>query len=381
MEPAPKVPPAVVAGTVVALGGLVAVTIVGGYDASVAAGLLGRDLAVGAVACLLVPVLLRWPVPGAIVVSALAVVSPAATPVATAGALVVARRRPLPAAAAVALAGVAAHAAQGLLRPTGGLTYGWWLVLVVVAYAALLAWGQVAQARAALLASLRERARRAEAEQAERTAAARVQERTAIAREMHDLLAHRLSLLVTYAGALEYRPDAAPEQLTRAAGVVRDGVQQALDELRDVIGVLRADEATAGDRPTPGLSDLPRLVEESRAAGTVVELDDRVGVPASLSAVVGRTAFRIVQEGLTNARKHAPERPVHVELAGRPGDQFVIDIRNRLPGGPPPFAAPTGTGTGLVGLAERAELAGGRLEHGPTPAGEFRLRAALPWPR
>ena len=131
--------------------------------------------------------------------------------------------------------GILTHAVQGLWRPPGGPSFSWWLALMVVGYAAVIGWGALAQARRALIASLRDRARRAEAEQGRRVAEARVLERTRIAREMHDVLAHRLSLLATYAGALEYRPDAPPEQLAHAAGVVRLGAHQALDELRDVI--------------------------------------------------------------------------------------------------------------------------------------------------
>ena len=160
----------------------------------------------------------------------------------------------------------------------GGLPYGWWLVLLIAAYAALVGWGQLARARRALIASLRERARRAEAEQGRRVAEARTAERTRIAREMHDVLAHRLSLLATYAGALEYRPDAPPEQLARAAGVVRAGVHQALDELREVIGVLREEDHGDGDRRRPaaaaGWPTCPPG-RGARDAGARVQLDDR----------------------------------------------------------------------------------------------------------
>jgi signal transduction histidine kinase len=133
---------------------------------------------------------------------------------------------------------------------------------------------------------------------------------------MHDVLAHRLSRLATYAGAIEYRPDAPPEQVARAAGVVRAGAHQALDELREVITMLREDDGSgdgsagdggAGQRPQPGLADLPRLVEESRDAGARVQLDDRVADPGAVPEAAGRTAYRVVQEGLTNARKHAPD--------------------------------------------------------------------------
>jgi signal transduction histidine kinase len=308
-------------------------------------------------------------------------VSPAAIPAATVGTLYVAEWRRFAVAATVGAAGVVAGAVQGLWRPVGGLPYIWWLVLVIVAEAALVGWGQVTRARHALIASLQERARRAEAEQGRRVAEARAAERTRIAREMHDVLAHRLSLLATYAGAIEYRPDAPPEQVARAAGVVRAGAHQALDELREVITVLRDDDGDgdAVQRPQPGLADLPRLVEESRDAGARVQLDDRVPDPAALPGATGRTAYRVVQEGLTNARKHAPGKPVQVVLDGRPGDRLLIDIRNPLGDGHAAPPAITGSGTGLIGLTERVRLAGGQLDHQVTD-GEFRLSARLPWP-
>jgi signal transduction histidine kinase len=362
-----------------ALFSLVAITIIGQYDAHRSGRLLALDVTVGVLSWAMAPLMGRWPVAAALAANVLAAVSPAATPAATVGALQVARRRRFALAAAVAVVGVAAHAVQGLLRPPGGLSFTWWLALMVAAYAALVGWGALAQARRALIASLRERAERAEAEQARRVSEARMLERTRIAREMHDVLAHRLSLLATYAGALEYRPDAPPGQLSEAAGVIRATVHKALDELRDVIGVLRDDEAEPS-RPQPVLADLRGLVEESRDAGVRVELEDRVVDAGTVPAGAGRTAYRVVQEGLTNARKHAAGRPVLVTVDGQRGAQLVVEIRNPLradPLGPP--AAP-GTGTGLVGLTERVALAGGELGYEVTPAAEFRLHARLPWP-
>jgi signal transduction histidine kinase len=369
------------AGVIGAIGALTAATIWGEFSSHTATSLLVLDVAVGVVACALLPVLLRWPVPGALALAALAAVSPAAIPAATVGTLYVAEWRRFAVAATVGAAGVVAGAVQGLWRPAGGLPYIWWLVLVIVAEAALVGWGQVTRARHALIASLQERARRAEAEQGRRVAEARAAERTRIAREMHDVLAHRLSLLATYAGAGEYRPDAPTEQVARAAGVVRAGAHQALDELREVITVLRDDDGDgdAVQRPQPGLADLPRLVEESRDAGARVQLDDRVPDPAALPGATGRTAYRVVQEGLTNARKHAPGEPVQVVLDGRPGDRLLIDIRNPLGDGHAAPPAITGSGTGLIGLTERVRLAGGKLDHQVTD-GEFRLSARLPWP-
>ena len=365
-----------IAGATTGIGALTAATILGQATSHESSGLLILDIVVGVVSCALVPVMLRWPVPGALALAVLAALSPAATPAATLGTLYVAQRRPLAIAVAAGGADVVAHLIRGLWRPNGSLPYGWWAVLVIAAGAALVGWGQGARARQALLASLRERARRAEAEQASRVAEARVAERARIAREMHDVLAHRLSLLATYAGALEYRPDAPPEQLARAAGVVRTGVHQALDELREVITVLRDDDVD-GKHPLPGLADLDGLIAETRDAGTAVHVTRRVTQPEDLPGGLGRTAYRVVQEGLTNARKHAPGQPVRVLLAGKPGGRLVVELAN--PVGP---ADPVinGSGTGLIGLTERVRLAGGEIDHTISADGEFVLRAWLPWP-
>jgi signal transduction histidine kinase len=397
----------VVAIATAAVATLVAATIIGELlsDPRPSWTLLGLDIAVGVLGCAVLPVLFWRPPPTAVGLAALAALSPAATPLSTVGALHVARVRRFPMAVAVAGAGIVGHAILGAWRPRPGLAYGWWLVLDVAVYAALVGWGTLAQARAALITSLRERARRVEAEQAHRIAEARLLERTRIAREMHDVLAHRLSLLTTYAGALEFRPDAPPEQISRAAAVIRAGAHQALEKLREVIGVLRGDdlvdhEATeerrngaaastppAGsldastERPQPTLADVWRLVDESREAGVQVDLDTRVLDASSVPASTGRTAYRIVQEGLTNAHKHAQGQPVRVAVAGSAGSRLVIDIRNPLADGLLVGAPVPGSGTGLIGLSERVHLAGGEVDHALTTTGEFRLHASLPWPQ
>ncbi len=387
------------------VGALTAASIWGQAAGDTSSALLILDVAAGLAALALLPVLLRWPVPGAIALAVLAALSPAATPAATYATLHVALRLPFAVAAAVGAVGVVAQLIRGLWRPIGSLPYVWWVVLVIVAEAALVGWGQLSRARQALLDSLRERASRAEAEQARHIAEARAAERASIAREMHDVLAHRLSLLATYAGALEYRPDAPPEQLARAAGVVRASTHQALDELREVISVLRDDDSTAGVRPQPGLADLGPLVAETRDAGTPVDMLDRIPRAQDLPGALGRTAYRIVQEGLTNARKHAPGQPVRLLLDGRPGDQLLVELTNPValpssaglatPAGrathdesaraglatpAQPSLNGSGTGTGLIGLTERARLTGGELHHGISADGQFRLRARLPWP-
>lgn len=346
-------------------------------------GWLMLDIPVGVLSCLLIPVLLRWSIPTAIVLTVLAAVSPAAIPTASMAALQVAQQRTFAVAMATGVAGIAANASRGLWRPVGELPFGWWLVLVVLGYAGLTSWGAFQQARRGLLSSLQERAERAEADQDRRLTEARAAERAQIAREMHDVLAHRLSLLATYAGALEYRPDSPPERLSRAAGIIREGVHQALGELREVIGVLRDTDRPVpvdGGPPQQVLTDLPKLIEESQEAGTDVRLHSRVAETAELTGPLGRTVYRVVQEGLTNARKHAAGQPVEIVLEGRPGASLTIVIRNPLPRDPhaPPIAP--GTGTGLVGLTERVQLAGGQLVRTVTETGEFQLHTSLPWP-
>jgi signal transduction histidine kinase len=206
-------------------------------------------------------------------------------------------------------------------------------------------------------------------------------ERTRIAREMHDVLAHRISLLSLHAGVLEFRPDAPPEEIARAAAVIRGSAHQALEDLRAVIGVLRdGTEGEAPQPPQPTLAALPGLLEESRAAGMRLHADVRVTDLAAVPDAIGRHALRIVQEALTNARKHATSSAVELCVEGAPGEGLTIEVRNGAPvlAGVAPEIP--GGGSGLVGLAERATLSGGQLVHGLDEDGDFRLRAWLPWP-
>ncbi|MDF2807857.1 MAG: hypothetical protein K0S43_2803 [Cellulosimicrobium sp.] len=349
------------------------------------------DVAVAVLALAALPLL--WsrsprnaPVLGALVLASLSAYSGAATPASTVATLQIARWYPARTAVPVAVAGFLGHAVQALWRPQA-LPLGWWLLCDLAVHAALLGWGLYWQARAQLMWSLRDRARRAEREQDRRVAEARVAERTRIAREMHDTLAHRLSLLAATAGALEYRPDADPAQLARAAGLVRTGVSSALGDLRDVVRVLRTDpDDVEGGAPTPQptLDDLDRLVAEAREAGGDVAYE-RSG-SADVPRAVEVAAFRVAQEGLTNARRHAPGSPVVLRVAVRAGEVRVTvsDGGSRLVavGGAVGRAAGgavgEGTGTGLVGLQERVDLLGGTLDAGARGDG-FVLDVRLPW--
>lgn len=256
----------------------------------------------------------------------------------------------------------------------GGLAVG--LLLTVVA----IGWGLFVRSRRALIASLRERNERLEAEQRLQAEQARAAERQRIAREMHDVLAHRLSLLSVHAGALEFRPDAPAAEVAEAAAVIRSTARAALEELRAVIGVLREDDDPSGaEPPQPTLAQLPVLIDECRASGMRVHCRIDVSDDAAVPDALGRTAYRIVQEGLTNARKHAPGAAVDVTVTRAPGALLQVEVANRAAErtGEPPAALP-GAGRGLIGLSERVALAGGELVHGPTPGGDYVLQASLP---
>ncbi|MBD8078725.1 histidine kinase [Cellulosimicrobium arenosum] len=321
----------------------------------------------------------RRPVPVALLLAGLSALSGAATPASTIATWHVARWYSFHTALPVAVAGFAGHAVQALWHPVA-LPLGWWLLCDAAVHAALLGWGAYGRARDQLLWNLRDRARRAEAEQERLVAAARVAERTRIAREMHDTLAHRLSLIAATAGALEYRPDAPPERIASAAALVREGVSGALDELRDVVRVLRAPGSPDGpDRLAPqhGLDDVARLVDDARAAGQdVTFVSAREAEPPPATAVA---AYRAAQEGLTNARRHAPGSPVRLRLFASPGEVRVVVSdagASLVPAGDPGVAA--GTGTGLVGLRERVGLLGGRVEAGVHDRG-YVLDVRIPW--
>lgn len=254
------------------------------------------------------------------------------------------------------------------------------LSVIITVVGITVGWGMFVGSRRELLATLRERARSAEAEQAAKVEKARTAERARIAREMHDVLAHRISMVAMHAGALAYRTDLGPEQVRTTAQTIQQSSHQAMVELREVLGVLREDLGDAvPERPQPDASAIPALLEEARAGG--MKLRDDVSTPDVLAAVptpVGRTLYRVVQEALTNARKHAPDTLVSVSLHGTPGAQVVVEVRNALPIGSPALVPQSGLG--LVGLRERTELAGGTLRHDVVDGREFVLCAALPWP-
>lgn len=264
-------------------------------------------------------------------------------------------------------------------------------------------------ARRRLMESLRERADSLEqelsllADRAEQRAQwARTEERTRIAREMHDVVAHRVSLMVVHAAALQAVALNDPQKAVKNAALVGDMGRQALTELREMLGVLRAGDserqtaaaavplaavgvaaaaaAAAAGEDGPSLSDIEGLVGQSRQAGMVVELAVQ-GEEREYAPEVEQTAYRVVQEALTNVHKHAAGAKVRVRLAHR-GAEVAMQVENGAPdasgGGSAAAAALPSGGNGLVGMRERVTALGGVFVSGPTDAGGFRVSAVLP---
>jgi signal transduction histidine kinase len=346
--------------------------------------LLWVDLGLGVVAFVLSFFRRRWPLTVAVLTNAVSALSASSAGAGTLASVSLATRRQVWQIVFVGIVAMAATQTFWIVEPRGD-NGPWWVNFAVgLAFTiAILVWGMYIGSRRELLWTLRDRAERAEAEQALRVAQGRSNERARIAREMHDVLAHRISLISMHAGALAYRTDLTADEVRETAELLQTKSHEALTDLRQVLGVLRGDEAVAAglrERPQPTFEDLDALIGEAEQSGMRVQYDDRVLDPASMPERVGRTTYRIIQEGLTNARKHAPGVRVLVRVAGSPADGIDITVRNpaRSLLAPRNGSGTPGAGLGLVGLGERAKLAGGRLET-RVSAGNFELHGWLPW--
>lgn len=317
------------------------------------------------------------PVPIALAAAALSTLSGVAAGPATLAAVSVATRRRMVPILAVATVNFVAATAYTFTAPFVLQYPPYVAVLINLAVnTGMMGWGMYIGSRRELMWTLSQRAERAENEQALRVSQARSGERSRIAREMHDVLAHQITQVSMTAGALAFRDDLDADELRRHLGQVQERANQALHELRGVLGVLR-DDVTGEplDAPQPTYHDLERLVAAARRDGSNVRFSSELTDTAGLPDALGRAIYRIVQEGLTNAHKHAPGALLEVSLTGGPAEGITVLLRNPLGFG---RSTAPGAGLGLVGLTERAELRGGRLDHRVEDE-HFVVEAWVPW--
>lgn len=265
---------------------------------------------------------------------------------------------------------------------TGGLVTG--LVGVVggtVTYVAAALVGTHLATRRRYAELERRRAAEAVAAQEDRVRSAVAEVRTGMARELHDIAAHHLSAMVVQATAASRLVERDPAAAREGLLAIRAQGRRTLEDLRLLVGVLRDPDRAEDGAPVPGLGVLDGLVEQARTLGddVVVRRTGWDGYAAGLGPLADVTAYRAVQEALSNARQHAPGAPVVVDLA-RDGDRVVVTVENERPVGGPPATGDrsAGPGVGLLGMRERVQLVGGRLDVGPTPAGGWRVRVELP---
>ena len=319
----------------------------------------------------------RWPVPVALTLAVLNAYSGIAAGPATLAAVSVATRRRWREVLLVGLANALAASVYVLGAPFGVEGFDDTAIALTATTGlniAIMGWGMYIGSRRDLLADLIRRAHQAETEQEFRVSQARNTERTRIAREMHDVVAHRISLVSLQAGALAFREDLPAPRLRAGLEEIQGLANAALDELRGVLGVLRED-STAPAAPQPTYPDISKLTGDAVRAGMAIEFDDTLAQPSLLPNSLGRTLYRIVQEGVTNARKHAPGQLLRVGLSGSPTSGVTFTLHNRVVD---PSPNTPGAGLGLVGIRELAELSGGHLDV-RCEDGWFSLEGWLPW--
>nr|WP_241265602.1 histidine kinase [Streptomyces boncukensis] len=232
--------------------------------------------------------------------------------------------------------------------------------------------------RRRLVQALHARVEHLRTERELREQAARMAERSAIAAEMHDVLAHRLSLIALHTGILATRKDTLPGPVVERLSLLRAASTDALTDLRDVLGALRTTEPlSAAAPPAPVLRDAEEMIEQARSAGQTISVTVE-GSPAQAPAAHRLAVCRLVQEALTNARKHAPDAAVGVRITYVP-PATLVEVTNP-PGTGPTGVEPVSSGFGLIGLRERVEALGGHLGAGPGGAGAWRLAARIPHP-
>lgn len=303
---------------------------------------------------------------------------------------------------ALALIGGILLVLQYVARPTisgvgtaaslaNGMIWFWLIMLVAVDAVVLVCWtfGDLARTRRLAMESLRDRARRLEVERQQERDLAAADERTHIAREMHDIVAHSLSVIITQADGARYASAQDPEIATATLGTIAETGRGSLREMRRLLGVLRGDDG-ASTRPLPSLADIGDLVEGVKRAGLDVQVLTAGAMRRALPAGAELTAYRVVQEALTNVLKHAgPLARARVELAWTArGLGITVTDDGRGAGADPALNAGTpsdgaartpGAGQGIIGMKERVALYDGTLEAAPSTGGGFRVNAFIPY--
>jgi signal transduction histidine kinase len=242
------------------------------------------------------------------------------------------------------------------------------------------AWGRLTRVRRAYLVELEDRAARLERERDARAKVAVAAERARIARELHDVVAHNVSVMIVQADGAAYVLDNSPQQAKEALATIAGTGRQALVEMRRLLGVLRTTEQAEEYVPQPGVEELPELLEQVRTAGLPVDFVTS-GDPRELPRGLELTVYRIVQEALTNVRKHGGPHArarVSVDFGDRALEVLVEDDGRGTTGDQPAGGGADGLGHGLIGMRERVGMVSGTLDIGPRPGGGFRIRAVLP---
>jgi signal transduction histidine kinase len=266
----------------------------------------------------------------------------------------------------------------GVLVWTTGLAVGRQIIVALVIFCgtALVAWvlGDSMRYRRAYYAALEERAARLEREADAQAQIATATERARIARELHDVIAHHVSVMVVQADGAGYALDGNPERARRALAAISATGRQTLTEMRRLLGLLRSGDARTQLTPQPGLGQLRELVEQARSAGMSVSLTQQ-GAPHPLSEGAELAAYRVVQESLTNTRKHGGLAAAASIILRYDPDGLVVQVSDNGRGD---TTAGDGIGHGLAGMRERVEMYGGTVTAGPLPEGGYQVTAQIP---
>ena len=265
-----------------------------------------------------------------------------------------------------------------LWRMGGGIDAAFMVFVIAVVFGFSWAMGEFVGARRAYNRELEQRLKLLETERDQQARIAVGEERSRIARELHDVVAHAVSVMVVQADGAGYAIKTDPDLAEAAVRTIADTGRQALTELRRLLGVLRSEDQSGTQWvPQPDARDLHELAENCRAAGLPVRLET-LGDLSALPAGVGLGVYRIVQEALTNTLKHAGAGATATVRVTQDGDRVEVEVADDGFGTPHDLVAVSG-GNGLIGMRERAGVLGGTLEAGPNPGGGWRVRAVLPW--